>query len=233
MALSILPRAANKGIGENQRKPARVNAGRIGDPRGVAQANDSKVGVPGFQHGRETGGFHFAPPPCAWFFKMAVTANFLQSSFAINFLFEAPQRLVHRFALFQFNLSQSSSLPFHADGGPLWPAARDENLIIASVDSAVNGQKQKRGASHAAVTAGREWKGRLARRLAEATAPGPVKNPSLWGGRNALYKMVAGWVGGIFGCTFGTAGPLACLKCTLERSIKVPKHISARGKTTL
>ncbi len=37
----------------------------------------------------------------------------------------------------------------------------------------------------------------------------------------------------VFGCTSGTEGPLACLKCTFDRNNKVPRHISASGNTTL
>ena len=47
-----------------------------------------KVGVSGFQHRREAGGFHFAAFSGAGLFKAPMQTDLQQSLFAVQFLFE-------------------------------------------------------------------------------------------------------------------------------------------------
>jgi hypothetical protein len=59
-----------------------------------------QIGVAGAQHGGKAGRFHFAAFSLAGFLKMPVIAHFLQRPFAIDLLFQSPQRLVHWLAFF-------------------------------------------------------------------------------------------------------------------------------------
>lgn len=79
-----------------------------------------QIGVAMAQHGREPGGFLFAPPFLAGLFKMAMIANRLQDSLAVNFLLEPPQRPLHRFTLLESNFRQSllTSSPGPQTGTP-------------------------------------------------------------------------------------------------------------------
>ena len=63
--------------------------------------------------------------------------------------------------------------------------------------------------------------------------PGGKMPPSTAGKDARRYETANTGLRRAFGCTFGTDGPLACLKWTLERRSKVPRHKSASGKTTL
>jgi len=51
--------------------------------------------------------------------------------------------------------------------------------------------------------------------------------------KNAYAIVTNSCFRGVFGCTSGTEGPLACLKCTFDRNSKVPRQRSANGQTTL
>ena len=64
------------------------------------------VRVAGAQHGGKTRRFHFAAALFARLFKMPVIADFLERAFAVDFLFQPAQRLIHRFAFLQPNLCQ-------------------------------------------------------------------------------------------------------------------------------
>lgn len=89
-------------------------------PRPQGENRSLQIGVALAQHGREPGGFLFAPPFLTGLFKMAMIANRLQDSLAVNFLLEPPQRPLHRFTLLESNFRQSllTSSPGPQTGTP-------------------------------------------------------------------------------------------------------------------
>ena len=62
--------------------------------------------VPRGEHGGETGDFFLAAADGARLFKLPAGAHGLKRAFAVNFFLQSPQRTVHRFAFFQFDLCQ-------------------------------------------------------------------------------------------------------------------------------
>jgi len=66
------------------------------------------IGVAGAEHGREPGGFLFAPAAFARFLKMPMVAHDFQSPFAVDFFLQPPQGFLNRLALFKLNFGQNS-----------------------------------------------------------------------------------------------------------------------------
>jgi hypothetical protein len=71
----------------------------------------SIVSVTRLEHGGESGRLRFAPFPRAGFLKAATLAKLLQGLFAIQLLFEPPDRFLHRLAAFQSYLSHNGLYP--------------------------------------------------------------------------------------------------------------------------
>jgi hypothetical protein len=59
-----------------------------------------QIRVSRLQHRRETGGFHFSPFLGAGLLKAPMQADLLQSLFAVQFLLEPTESLLHRLAFF-------------------------------------------------------------------------------------------------------------------------------------
>ena len=86
------------------------------------------VGVTRGEHGGEAGDFFLATTHGAGLLVLPAAANDLERAFAVNFFLQSPQRTVHRFAFFQFNLCQCTH--FLSGGGkslPLGSARRIKN----------------------------------------------------------------------------------------------------------
>ena len=89
----------------------------------LTKGNSSLVGVASRQHCGKAGHFHLATRAFARLLVMAMGADFLQSTFAVQPFLEPAQRLIDRLAFFQLNFCQLRSLP---SGGsdPTSPAWR-------------------------------------------------------------------------------------------------------------
>jgi len=77
------------------------------------------VSVTRGEHGGKAGRFLFATPAFARLLEMPMVTGDFQRPFAIDFLFQSPQGLFHRFALFKLNFCQNYSLPLQKDRGAL------------------------------------------------------------------------------------------------------------------
>lgn len=84
--------------------------------RPVKIAGASLVRVTRAEHGREPRRFHLAASALARFFKMPVVAHFFERAFAVELLFEPPQRFINGLAFFQSNFGQSFLTPLYAIG---------------------------------------------------------------------------------------------------------------------
>jgi hypothetical protein len=77
------------------------NAGRSRGPHSaLGIGSSSHIGVSSAQHGRKAGGLHFAAFALTGLFEMPVIAYFLQSSFAVDLLFQPAQGFVNWLAFF-------------------------------------------------------------------------------------------------------------------------------------
>ncbi|MDB6059581.1 MAG: hypothetical protein JWO95_3425, partial [Verrucomicrobiales bacterium] len=70
-----------------------------------------QVSVACAEHGGEASRFHFAAFPFAGLLEGAMSPHRLESAFAVDFLFQASERSVDRFAFFKSDLGQKNSLP--------------------------------------------------------------------------------------------------------------------------
>ncbi len=62
------------------------------------------VGMARGEHGGETRDFFLAAADGAGLFKLPAVAHDLERAFAVDFFLQPPQRTIHRFAFFQFDL---------------------------------------------------------------------------------------------------------------------------------
>jgi len=81
---------------------------------GLNLQQELQISVTRAQHGGETRGLHFAATALARLFEMPMIAHFLQRAFAVDFLFQPAQRLVHGLAFFKPDFGQLYSLPLRA-----------------------------------------------------------------------------------------------------------------------
>jgi hypothetical protein len=65
-----------------------------------------QIGVARGQHRGETRGFHLTAFALARLFEMPMIADFFQRAFAVDFLFQPAQRLVHGLAFFKSDFGQ-------------------------------------------------------------------------------------------------------------------------------
>lgn len=79
--------------------------------------NKLQFSVAGAQHRGETGRLFFAATAFAGLLIVAMIAHFLEDAFAVDFLFQPAQGLVHGLTFFQSYFSQLNSLPFYAYPG--------------------------------------------------------------------------------------------------------------------